>query len=238
MSVYVMNAMQCHISQNKQLLNAFSRQWRVWLRLSGACLFITLALIASNAHAAPKNYVLHIELSPAVCKIDPLQKRTRQCLEGYALTVLGLFPEGVDVSRCQTSSAVNLSPIQKRVLMRLIPDEASQARLWRSVGGCVSMNSSQYFRKVVAFAEQLKIPSEVTSPTTIRISRSKVENQFYQLNSGLNASSLKLDCRGDASQATLLTDVKVCYRSNGQYQACHTQQSSTCPSQVLIKGSY
>ena len=207
-------------------------------RFGGAFLFIILLSHASSVYAAPKNYVLHIELSPAVCKIDPLQKRTRQCLEGYALTVLGLFPEGVDVSRCQTSSAVNLSPIQKRVLMRLIPDEASQARLWRSVGGCVSMNSSQYFRKVVAFAEQLKIPSEVTSPTTIRISRSKVENQFYQLNSGLNASSLKLDCRGDASQATLLTDVKVCYRSNGQYQACHIQQSSTCPSQVLIKGSY
>ena len=201
-------------------------------------LFIFLFAHSSRVYAAPKSYVLHIELSPAVCQIDASQKRTRQCLEGYSLTVLGLFPEGVDTSRCKTSSAVNLSPIQKRVLMRLIPDEASQARLWRSVGGCVSMNSSQYFRKVVAFAEQLKIPSEVTSPTTIRISRSKVDNQFYQMNSGLNASSLKLDCRGDASQATLLTDVKVCYRSNGQYQACHIQQSSTCPSQVLIKGSY
>ncbi len=236
--MYVMNAMQCHISQNKQLLNAFSLQWCVWLRLSGACLFIAIALITSNAHAAPKNYVLHIELSPAVCKIDPLQKRTRQCLEGYSLTVLGLFPDGVDTSRCETSSAVNLSPIQKRVLMRLIPDEASQARLWRSVGGCVSMNASQYFRKVVAFAEQLKIPSEVTSPTTIRVSRSKVENQFYQLNSGLSSSSLKMGCRGEGGVSNLLTDVKVCYRSNGKYQACQIQQRSTCPSQVLIKGSY
>lgn len=207
-------------------------------RFGGAFLFIILLSHASSVYAAPKSYVLHIELSPAVCQIDASQKRTRQCLEGYSLTVLGLFPEGVDTSRCETSSAVNLSPIQKRVLMRLIPDEASQARLWRSVGGCVSMNASQYFRKVVAFAEQLKIPSEITSPTTIRVSRSKVENQFYQLNSGLSSSSLKMGCRGEGGVSNLLTDVKVCYRSNGKYQACQIQQRSTCPSQVLIKGSY
>ncbi|MCJ8146944.1 ribonuclease I [Acinetobacter sp. A3.8] len=207
-------------------------------RFGGAFLFIILLSHASSVYAAPKSYVLHVELSPAVCQIDASQKRTRQCLEGYSLTVLGLFPEGVDTSRCETSSAVNLSPIQKRVLMRLIPDEASQARLWRSVGGCVSMNASQYFRKVVAFAEQLKIPSEVTSPTTIRVSRSKVENQFYRLNSGLSYSSLKMGCRGEGGVSNLLTDVEVCYRSNGKYQACQIQQRSTCPSQVLIKGSY
>lgn len=234
----MMNNMLRYYDLNHSVIEAVTALIPSIFRFVAAFLFIILLSKISSAYAAPKSYVLHIELSPAVCHVDPLQKRTRQCLEGYSLTVLGLFPEGVDASRCETSSAVNLSPIQKRVLMRLIPDEASQARLWRSVGGCVSMNASQYFRKVVAFAEQLKIPSEVTSPTTIRVSRSKVENQFYQLNSGLSSSSLKMDCRGEGGVSNLLTDVKVCYRSNGKYQACHIQQRSTCPSQVLIKGSY
>ena len=148
----MMNNMQRYHDLNHSIFDVIRAVIPSIFRLGSAFLFIILLSKISSAYAAPKSYVLHIELSPAVCQIDASQKRTRQCLEGYSLTVLGLFPEGVDTSRCETSSVVNLSPIQKRVLMRLIPDEASQARLWRSVGGCVSMNASQYFRKVVAFA--------------------------------------------------------------------------------------
>ena len=224
------------ISVNQFSLDKLDKN--VFLRFG--CVGILLLLLGWTQQlyaAPPKGYILHIELSPAVCKIDPLQKRTRQCLEGYSLTVLGLFPEGVEINNCETSSSATLSPVQRRVVMRLIPDEAAQARLWRSVGGCVSMNASQYFRKLVTYAEQLKVPPEVTSLTTIKVSRSKLENRFYQMNSGLNQSSLKLTCAG-SGRAAVLTDVKICYRTNGQYQACHIQHTTNCPSNMLIQGSY
>lgn len=195
--------------------------------------------LAGTVWAAPTGFVLQIELSPAVCNIDPAQKRTRQCLEGYSLTVSGLMPEGVSGKSCETSSVPTLTPVQKRVLMRIMPDENAQARLWRSVGGCVSMNASQYFRTMVNFAEKLNMPSEVTSPTSIRMNREGLQQRFSQLNTGMPTTALQLGCgSANRNSPTLLTDIRVCYQTNGRYKTCHVERVSSCPSQFVIQGSY
>lgn len=213
----------------------------VWLNHAVKTLLIgLLGLLVTTVWAAPTGFVLQIELSPAVCKIDVSQQKTRQCLEGYSLTVSGLMPEGVKEKTCETSSAPVLTPIQKRVLMRIMPDENMQARLWRNVGGCVSMNASQYFRLMVNYAERLNMPSEVTAPTTIRISREGLQQKFVQLNVGMPASALQLNCDSTNRGAqTLLTNIQVCYQTNGQYKTCRVEQvSSSCPQQFAIQGSY
>lgn len=206
-----------------------------WL-LTGAFVWVLMA----NVQAAPTGYVLQIELSPAVCRIDDAQKRTRQCLEGYSLIVSGLYPEGVSSKSCETSNVAVLTPIQKRLLMRIMPDENSQARLWRTVGGCVSMNASQYFRMVVNFAERLNMPSEVTSPTTIRVNREGLQQKFIQLNAGMPPSALQFGCDSETrSSQTLLTNIQVCYQTNGRYRTCHVERvGSSCPAQFAVQGSY
>lgn len=193
----------------------------------------------SKSLAAPNGFVLQIELSPAVCKIDTSQKKSRQCLEGYSLTVSGLMPEGVNGQSCNTSSVAALTPVQKRVLMRIMPDENMQARLWRSVGGCVSMNASQYFRMMVNYAERLNMPAEVTTPTSIRVNRDWLQQRFIQMNSGMPATALQLGCDSiDRKSPTLLTNIQVCYQSNGHYKTCRVEKVATCPSQFTIQGSY
>ena len=196
--------------------------------------------IVGVAQAAPTGYVLQIELSPAVCKIDDAQKRMRQCLEGYSLTVSGLYPEGIDQKTCETSSVAALTPVQKRLLMRIMPDENAQARLWRSIGGCVSMNASQYFRMMVNYADGLNMPSEVTTPTSIRVSRDGLQQKFAQLNQGMPLSSVQLNCDSAAKQtSTMLTNIQVCYQTNGNFKTCRVERvASNCPAQFVIQGSY
>lgn len=207
-----------------------------------AVLSAVLALLGISrlSFAAPTGFILHIELSPAVCKIDSTQRRTRQCLEGYSLIVSAMNPEGVNPRSCETSNIPVLSPVQKRVLMRIIPDENMQVKIWRSVGGCVAMSASQYFRMMVNYAEQLNMPSEVTTPTSIRVYRDELQQKFVQLNPSMPSQSLLLGCGHAKHAATtpLLTNVQVCYGSDGQYQRCRTEQVSSCPNQFVIQGSY
>ena len=71
------------------------------------------------------------------------------------MTIAGLLPETTEED-CTTSSSANLSPIQANVVSRIMPGENSRAQLWHSVGGCLPMNASQYFRTIINYAERLK----------------------------------------------------------------------------------
>lgn len=194
------------------------------------------ALSIKHVMAAPKGFALKIELSPAICKLDPAQRKTRQCLEGYMLTVTSLTPEGVPSTGCEASSVPALTPIQQRLLMQIMPDENVQARLWRSVGGCVSMNASQYFRLIVNFAARLNIPSEVTTPTTLSVNRENLRQRFMQLNHTMPKESLQISCEKLDRRSTLLTSLKVCFQTDGRYKACHVERVTNCPEQFMIQG--
>lgn len=206
--------------------------------LKGILAALFLCCFTAKIYANPTRYVLHIELSPAVCKLDPTQKRTRQCLEGYSLNVSGLYPQGSPKS-CVTSNVLNLTPVQNRVLMRIMPDENHQAKLWRSVGGCVSMNANQYFRLVTSYAERLKVPDEVSTQTNLRVGRDWLEKKFTTLNQGMPIQSLVLSCAaGPKKENVLLTSIQVCYRTNGRYTTCQVEQKNSCPAHFVIQGSY
>lgn len=199
---------------------------------------LLMGFLCVKTYANPKQYMLQIELSPAVCKLDPALKRARHCLEGYSLNVSGLYPIGATRS-CQTSNVLNLTPVQNRVLMRIMPDENHQARLWRSVGGCVSMNANQYFRLVTNYAAKLKVPDEISTQTNLRVGRDWLERQFTTLNSGMPSSSLVLSCAsGPKRDQVLLTSIRVCYKTNGAYSSCPPEQKTSCPAHFMIQGSY
>ena len=215
-----------------------SARFATKLTFKSALMGLLVCCFSAKIYANPTSYMLQIELSPAVCKIDSTQKRTRQCLEGYSLNVRGLYPQGATKS-CQTSNVLNLTPVQNRVLMRIMPDENHQAKLWRNVGGCVSMNANQYFRLVTSYAERLKVPEEISTQTDLRVGRDWLEKKFMTLNSGMPTQSLVLACAaGPKRGSILLTSIQVCYKTNGRYTNCQTQTKDTCPTHFLIQGSY
>ena len=194
---------------------------------------------ASQVYAAPvepKGYVMHVQLTPAVCSLDHHKTKQRQCLEGYSLTITGLIPETTRRD-CSTTSSAKLSPLQSNVVAHVMPDDHARTRLWYAVGGCVPMNASLYFRNIINKAENLKIPADLTGFENKTVKLSTLTTQFLRLNPQLPRAAISFSCQSSAMNA-LLTSVQICYKPTGGYQACSTQVISNCASSVSIKGSY
>ncbi len=203
------------------------------LGMSGA----GLGLFAPQIFAAPlQGYVMVVQMTPAVCMFDAQKSKQRKCLEGYALNISGLYPETSEYE-CRTASTAALSPLQAKVVARVMPDENARVQLWRGVGGCVQMNASQYFRTIINYAERLKIPKELTSPETRAIHQINLRLQFLRLNPGLPANAIRFSCSTFQGNA-ILAEVKLCYKKNGQYKRCSAEIENTCPNLLTIKGSY
>jgi ribonuclease T2 len=206
----------------------------------GSLLMFGLMVMHSSAHAESNSSrggdILHVQMTPAICALDPNRKKQRKCLEGYALTVAGLVPETMRAG-CETNSSAILPPLQAKVVARIIPDEASRIQLWRSVGGCMSMSAVQYFRTIINYAQRLKIPAVLTDASSHTIQRPTLLAQFLKLNSGLPADGIEFHCQSNHG-TTVLTHVSICYNSNGTYKACANHEISNCPKSFTIQGTY
>ncbi|QIO07544.1 ribonuclease T2 family protein [Acinetobacter shaoyimingii] len=211
------------------------RNDKLTLILFGACYLLSVM----QAHASPNHlqgYVLDVQLTPAVCSLDQATHKLRRCLEGYSLTINGLLPE-INRKDCKTASSPYLPPLQAKVVARVMPEENTRNRLWYSIGGCVPMNASQYFRNMINKADQLKIPLDLTEAENKKVQRHALINQFLRLNPKLSHESLRLTCSGKGNKS-ILTGLKICYKVNGQYKSCPSTIQTNCPTIFSIKGSY
>ncbi|MGE8561117.1 MAG: ribonuclease I, partial [Acinetobacter sp.] len=96
--------------------------------LSGA----GLGLLAPRVFAAPvQGYMMVVQMTPAVCMLDTQKSKKRKCLEGYSLNISGLFPETSE-TECRTASSAVLSPLQAKVVARVMPDENARVQLWQA----------------------------------------------------------------------------------------------------------
>ena len=207
---------------------------------SWALILISVGCLSTHqAYAAPsglQGYVMHVQMTPAVCSIDSSKKKQRKCLEGYSLTITGLLPETTQ-SNCVTTTSGKLSPLQNKVVARVMPDENARLRLWYDIGGCTGLSASQYFRDIINMADKLKIPAELTGVDNKWVQLSSLRSQFYKLNPNLQKDSLRFTCQ-TTGKTTLLTGIQICYKVNRQYKQCSNQVHSNCPNSFLIKGSY
>lgn len=192
---------------------------------------------ASAVSADLHGYVMHVQMTPAVCALDRTKLKQRKCSEGYSLTITGLIPETTR-SECRTGSSSKLSPIQTQVVSRVMPDENARALLWQNVGGCIPMNASQYFRDIINKAQNLKIPTLLTGVENKTVQKSTLVSQLYRLNPQLQKDSIHLSCYVGAGNKAILTSMQVCYKVNGQFKQCANNAVSNCPSSFTIMGSY
>ena len=202
-------------------------------------LLLALWMMSDQAFAAPQlqGYILQIQMTPAVCAMDQRSAKQRKCMEGYSLTITGLLPEMSSAAECRTSTSASLSPIQTKVIAKVMPDENARSQLWHDVGGCVPMNASQYFRTVISYAEKLKVPSDLTGYENKVIDKAKLRAQFLKLNPSLPSQGIRFSCQNKQEPA-VLTEVKICYRVDGHYKQCSSRVVTSCPNEILIKSSY
>ena len=194
--------------------------------------------LVQKIHAAHVGgYVMHLQMVPAICVLDSARSKKRQCLDGYALNIAGLYPSKPH-GQCSTESSAKLGPLQSRVLSRVMPDEKARIDLWRNIGGCVPMSAVQYFRLIIQYAGRLKVPAELSGIERNQYMRlPELRSKFIKLNKGLTEKSIQFECRSLYGES-LLTGAKVCYTDQGAYRHCADEIIDQCPQNITIKGSF
>lgn len=217
----------------------FSR-WRTVPTICMAFAGTLLSIFGSTASLAKSqtDYILRIEMAPAVCHLDPSQSKRRKCLEGYSFVIKGLYPY-IMGQHCATSSSAVLSPLQMRAIARVMPNETLRQQLWRSVGNCVDGNVSQYFRQIATYAERLKIPKPLMAEKSAYVKQDDIVSQLRKLNPRLPHDAMRFICQTDPrSKHSVLTEIHICYGSNNSYKSCPSNIVSNCPSSFVIEGVY
>ena len=88
------------------------------------CLAVMGALATSAAHA---DSVLGVELSPAICKLNPYMGNLRQCIEGNPMTVNFYRVANHSCS----NSRYSMSPLQEKITSKVIPDGNIRKNIWQ-----------------------------------------------------------------------------------------------------------
>jgi ribonuclease I len=183
--------------------------------------------------AAHADSVLGVELSPAICKLNPYMGNLRQCIEGNPMTVNFYRVANHSCS----NSRYSMSPLQENLTSKVIPDGNIRKNIWQQYGRCSGLSTPNYFRTITSLASQLKLPKELSSGRSYRFASNGLSRQLLSLNPGMKPNSFNFFCQKNSAGQSVLTYINVCYDNNGRFAQCATR-SYTCPSQFLIDGNY
>ena len=193
----------------------------------------TLSLPAQAANASRTGQrVLMIEMTPALCSLQPTRSRMRQCLEGYSLTVSGLDMGYGE--RCGRGSEPRITPLQLKVVNRIMPDTTVRTQAWQRYGACSPLSSSNYFRQIINYAGALKLPNELNTGNSYTVLKSRFIGQMTSLNNGMTPANIDLICQAGTQRQMILTDVHVCYEGS-KFGNCHNVVDN-CGSKFVISG--
>ena len=199
-------------------------------------LLILQGIVLMPAHAASTarsgQRVLMIEMTPALCSLQPTRARMRQCLEGYSLTVSGLDMGYGE--RCGRGSEPRLTPLQLKVVNRIMPDTTVRSQTWQRYGACSPFSASSYFRQITNYAGALKLPKELNTGNSYTVSKSRFISQMTRLNKGMSSASIDLICQAGSRKQSILTDIHVCYEGS-EFGSCPNVVDS-CDSRFIISG--
>ena len=178
-----------------------------YLGFTTAC-FAAIVRADEAAQVQPHYYTLSISLAPALCQLHPENRQLRICQEGYSIIVQGFWPESQDGRRVRNCSRENpeLSPVQERVL-----------------------------EKVMSRANRLRLPSQINKEGRDQVmDRSQLVSDIMKLNAGLPEKGIYLRC--NLQEGTpLLTELRVCYKPNGEFTECSSSFKPNCPTTFTVR---
>ncbi|PTQ88156.1 ribonuclease T2 family protein [Agitococcus lubricus] len=190
----------------------------------------------ANAQPIKHRYLLSINLAPASCTLHPETRELRQCQEGYSLIVHGLWTEKSATNKPTICSdkPPELSPVQQRVLEKLMPDETVRNAAWQKYGACMGLTAQQYFRAIMSYTNKLKLPEMFKEEGLDRqVDRDELAAAIQKLNTGLPEKGFYLRCQTKQDK-TFLTEVRVCYDKEGQFAECKTFKPN-CPDYITLR---
>jgi len=214
---------------------------RKYQPISGFLACLSGLLCMQSVFADPNHphqpYLLSIKLAPAFCVLNPERQKTKQCQEGYAIIVHGLWKEKPVVKEeapC-TEQPPQLSPVQQQVLERIMPDEEMRNKAWQRYGACTGLSAQEYFRVVMSYANKLKLPDifKEESKEDRSFDQEYLTQEIQKMNVGLPERGFYFRCQAK-QEKTFLTEVRVCYDSLGQFAECKNFQPN-CPQMITLR---
>lgn len=175
-----------------------------------------------------------IDMTPALCQLNPNRAKLKQCLEGYHLTVFAL-----DLDKkmtCKSNRSFTLSPLQKQIISQVMPDEALRQQAWQNYGACGYQSESDYFRQITHLTNQLKLPKELNTGNSYTVNKTKLTNSIIALNPGLSSSGIDFMCQDANRRQAILTQIHICYEYN-QFGQCQ-HKTNSCGDNFIILGSH
>jgi ribonuclease T2 len=214
------------------------RMSRFAVRIPGLMAAVcAVAAQAAEPREEPHYYTLSISLAPALCQLHPENRQLRVCQEGYSVMVQGFWPEHEDGRKLRNCSkdSPDLSPVQERVLEKVMPDDPVRVREWQRHGSCTGMSAREYFRALMASANRLRLPQLISKEGRDQVvERNQLVAEIMKINAGLPEKGIYLRCSQDGANPTL-TELRVCYKPGGQFTECVTSFRPNCPSSVVIR---
>ena len=195
-----------------------------------------LLIVFSLPALAKGSTVLKIEMSPALCDMEGFRKSLKSCVDGFSISVAGLSFNEAPRGRC-SSQPVKLSPLQTRIVGRVMPDVSSQDESWQLYGSCAGLSSKDYFRLITDMTAKLRLPKELSSGRSYLVDRNRFMQQFFQLNANMPKGAVELSCRKHPTSGTsVLTELQVCYDSASRFAACPVVTAQKCPESFQVRG--
>ncbi|WP_227429724.1 hypothetical protein [Psychrobacter sp. I-STPA6b] len=211
----------------------FKKFWWMTMGVYALMLYILVfyvSIYSSSAHASETGrQILTLEMTPAMCLLYPSRAQMRQCQEGYRMTVSSL-DLGYD---CLSSTTPVLSPVQEKVVRRIMPDDTFLRQAWRRHGACSPLSASEYFRLVTRYTSELKLPEEIASGDRYYVDKAMLQQKFRRLNPRLRIGQINFICQ-PVQQRSILTKIQICY-TDGQGNCSNTVD--TCPDRLTIWGN-
>ncbi len=214
--------------------------WLFCRLMTAMAAFGSQNVLAENEHLQHR-YLLSINLAPAACVLHPEWRELRQCQEGYFIIVHGLWTEKSATEKNTPEKTVvcsekppELSPVQQRVLEKLMPDEDARNKAWQKYGACMGLTAQEYFRTITAYTNKLKLPHTFKEEGSDRlVGRDVLLSEILKLNAGLSEKGIYLRCQSN-QEKTFLTEVRVCYDKLGQFIECKNFKPN-CPESMTLR---
>ena len=115
-----------------------------------------------------------------------------------------------------------------------MPDTAVRTQAWQAYGACSPLSASSYFRQIVNYSDDIKLPNELSTGNSYTVSKSSFTRQLMRLNKGLTSSNFDLICQASDRRQAILTNIHICYE-NGKYGKCNSPINN-CGRKFIISG--
>lgn len=204
-----------------------------------AKLIATLAVATSTigwtpaAHAEDKAgdfdfYVLALSWSPTFCGAERGKKSPQQCGtdKKFSFIVHGLWPQNESgyPQSCASTEPRTVPEALGKPYFDIMPSMGLIGHQWRKHGTCTGLTQKDYMEKIRAAYNKVKLPQDLTSLTGAgSFSAEAIEQKFTEINPGLNAESIAVNC-----EASKLEEVRICMTKDLAFRPCAQVDRGGC----------